>query len=174
MEKKVKKDHNIKILVVALLILVSFIIYYFVLPEIIFLPKISTSGFIPVSIDVQLEKDGGSIALTVNCSQIIATVETAQAMSIYNGMNKLVGPRPNSHDLFKDVLNTLDVKILMVKITEMKDQMYFSKIIMKKGNTLLDLDARPSDAIAVATRVPYEVPVYINETLFKENSKKIC
>jgi len=169
-----KKDYSIKILVVALLIAVSILVYYFVLPEIIFLPKISTSGFIPVSVDVQLENDGGLITLTANCSQITATVETAQAVSIYSGMNKLVGPRPNSHDLLKDVLNTLGVKVLMVKITEMKDDMYFSKIVMKKGNMLLDLDARPSDAIAVAARVPYDVPIYFNETLFKEKAKKVC
>ena len=169
-----KKDRNIKILVIVLLVAVSILVYYFVIPQIILLPKISTSGFVPVTVDVQLVNDGGIITLTDNCSQIQATVETSQAVSIYNGMDKNIGPRPNSHDLFRDMLNALNVKILMVKITEMRDDMYFSKIVMRKDNTLLNLDARPSDAIAIVTRVPYDVPIYINETLFKEQAKKVC
>jgi bifunctional DNase/RNase len=169
-----RQNYSIKILVVALIASIIILAYYYILPEIILLPKLSVSGFIPVSIGVQSTDEGGVITLNANCSQLIATVELSQAVSIYNGMNKVVGPRPNSHDLFKDVLNTLGVEIIMVKIVEMKDEMYFSKIVMKKGNTLLNLDARPSDAIAIAARVPYEVPIYVNETLFKQNSKKIC
>jgi bifunctional DNase/RNase len=62
----------------------------------------------------------------------------------------------------------------MVKITAVKDDMYFSKFIVKQDNTIFEMDARPSDAIAVAARADYNVPLYINETMMKIWGKKIC
>lgn len=169
-----KKDYSVKIIVIILIVLVAALALYFILPNIIFLPKLSVAGFIPVDVDVQVGQSDGAIRLSSNCYAVTATVERDQAISIYNGMNKVVGPRPNAHDLIKDLTSTLNIKVLMVKITELKDKAYYSKIIMQQGNTLLNLDVRPSDGIAVALRQDYNVPIYFNETLFKEQATKIC
>jgi len=68
----------------------------------------------------------------------------------------------------------LDAKVLMVKITELKDNTFFAKLFLVKGNLILSLDSRPSDAIAIAARADYKVPIYVNENLLENVGEKIC
>jgi len=135
-------------------------------------PDLSTKGYTEVALSVDV--DTGTIKLGGNCYQLSATVERSQAESIQNGIDDVVGSRPNIHDLFNDMLKVLDIKILMIKITEFRDGTYHSSMIAKQGNTILNLEARPSDAIAIATRTDYLVPIYVNETLLKTMGEKIC
>ena len=135
-------------------------------------PEMNTAGFIDVKVDVENAGDFGYILLTNKCQQLKATVEMEQTLSIYNGINSIVGSRPNAHDLAKDIFQTLGIDVVMVKITEARDDAYYSKIILRQGNTLLNLDARPSDAVAIALRA--HAPIYINETLLQKMGKKIC
>jgi bifunctional DNase/RNase len=170
---------NYKILSIFLLILVLVLTAYILYPQpfnqsmaTIILPDLSTTGFTEVALTVDV--DTGTIKLGGNCYQLTATVENAQALSIQNGIDRVVGPRPNAHDLFNDMIKALNIKILMIKITELKDNAYHSSLIARQGNTILKLDARPSDAIAIATRTDYLIPIYINETLLKTVGEKIC
>lgn len=169
-----KKDYSAKFVVIILIVLIAVLAIYFILPQIVFLPKLSIAGLIPVDVNTQVGENSGTVILSNNCYAVSAVVEREQAVSIYNGLNKVVGPRPNVHDLMKDLTSTMKIKVLMVKITELKDSAYHSKIIMQKDNTLLNLDVRPSDGIAIALRQDYKVPIYFNETLFKEQAVKIC
>jgi bifunctional DNase/RNase len=136
------------------------------------LPDLSTKGYTEVALEVDVNT--GTIKLGGDCYQLSATVESSQAESIQNGIDGVVGPRPNVHDLFNDMLKALDIKILIIKITELRDGTYHSNMIAKQGSTILNLEARPSDAIAIATRTDYLVPIYVNDTLLKAMGEKIC
>lgn len=170
---------NYKTLSVALLVVVFALTAYILYPQpfnqsiaTVVLPDLSTAGFTEVALAVDINT--GTIKLSGNCYQLAATVDEAQALSIQNGIDHAVGPRPNVHDLFNDMIKILDIKILMIKITEIKDNAYHSSLIVRQGNTILKLDARPSDAIAIGTRTDYLIPIYINETLLKTVGEKIC
>jgi bifunctional DNase/RNase len=138
----------------------------------IYRSEMNTVGFADVKVSVENMGDFGYILLTNKCQQLKATVEPEQALSIYNGINNIVGPRPNAHDLAKDIFQTLGIDVVMVKITEARDDAYYSKMILRQGDTILNLDARPSDAVAIALRV--HAPIYINETLLQTMGQKIC
>jgi bifunctional DNase/RNase len=138
------------------------------------LPELSTAGFTEVKLSVQIKDDYGVVLLGNDCYVLSAEVEKSQAVSIQNGIDKRVGPRPNTHDLFNDLLKNFNIKVLMIKITKIEDNAYHSQFILRQGNTILNFDARPSDAIAIATRTDYLVPIYVNETLLKTVGKKIC
>lgn len=138
------------------------------------LPELSTAGFTEVNLSVQIRDDYGVVFLGNDCYVITAEVEKSQAESIQNGIDQKVGPRPNAHDLFNDLLKNLDIKVLMIKITHIQDNAYHSQFILRQGNTVLNFDARPSDAIAIGARTDYLVPIYVNETLLKTVGKKIC
>lgn len=170
-----KKDEkfNKLIVIIFILSLVGIIVFVY-LPDFFIMPNLSTSGFVPINVEVDATGDTGTVTLTGGCYQVIATVEKDQAISMINGMNKVVGVRPNSHDLFRDTLTVLDAKILMIKITDVREQSYISKLIIKQGNKFLNLDSRPSDAIAVALRMDYKIPIYMNQSLLKEQGTKIC
>ena len=168
------EDKYSKIIAAGLLIVLIGIVVYYYLPDLLILPNLSTAGFVRMNIEVDARNDDGVVIMTGNCYQVVASVEKDQAISMLDGMNKVVGIRPNVHDLFRDTLNALDAKILMIKITDVKEDVYISKMLIRKGNTLLNLDARPSDAMAVALRMDYTVPVYMNETLLAKQGTKIC
>jgi len=168
------EERYTKIIAVVLMVVLLGIGIYYYLPDFLILPTISTTGLIPVNVEVDARGESGIVRLTGGCYQVVATVERDQAISILNGMNKVVGPRPNVHDLFRDTLNALNAKILMVKITSLKEDVYVSKMIVRKGNSLLNMDARPSDAIAIALREDYKVPIYMNQTLLMNQGTKIC
>ncbi|MEM7826205.1 MAG: bifunctional nuclease family protein [Candidatus Aenigmatarchaeota archaeon] len=137
------------------------------------LPELSTVGFSKVEkIEAESFGDVGIVVLKSGCYELSANVEAIQAESIKRGLEKIFAPRPNAHDIAKEIFNSFGIELLMVKITELKDNAYYSKIILRQGNTILNLDARPSDATAIAVRTGS--PIYINSTLLKEVGKKIC
>ncbi len=160
------------IAILTLLVIVLYIAKQMLLATLI--PELSTGGFVLVGVDVDLEREGENIKLFSTCYEMNATVERSQAVSIQNGIDGIVGPRPNSHDLAKDMLKSLDAKIVMVKITELRDSAYISRMIVKKDSKIFSFDSRPSDAIAIAARTDYEVPIYFNETLLKIVGRKTC
>jgi len=169
--KKTNRKMEI-VVILSAVILVLFVVHQMILAN--FIPDLSTEGFVLVGVDVDLAAQSGNVKLFSECYEMNATVERAQAVSIRNGIEGVVGERPNSHDLARDMLKSLDAKISMVKITELRDGAYISKMIVKSGGKIFSFDSRPSDAIAIAARTDYEVPIYFNETLMKMVGKKTC
>ena len=70
-------------------------------------------------------------------------------------------PRPTTHDLFLDTLTNLDTRIDHVLIYDAQGSTYFAKLVLRQGGRLIELDARPSDALALAIR--QQAPFFITE-----------
>ena len=88
----------------------------------------------------------------------------AQSIAIaYNGQTP---PRPLTHDLLKNILGMLDVEVVKVQVTRLIDNTFFGRIhLRKEGIENMDLDARPSDAIALALR--YRAPIYVHKDVYE-------
>lgn len=141
----------------------------------IVIPDLSTSGFDKVSKVVAVSDTGtgsGSLALDSGCSELAAAIESYQADSINNGLQGTVGPRPDAHDMAVDVFRALKIDAIMVKVTARQNNLFLSKLVLRQGNTILNFDARPSDAVAIAVRM--KADIYINDTLMKTEGKSIC
>ena len=90
-----------------------------------------------------------------------------EAQSIALGLEKIKPPRPITHDLTCKMLDSLDIKLDSVSITELKDNTFFALIKIKKdGNTSLEIDSRPSDAIALAVR--NNSPIFVDESVMDQ------
>lgn len=74
--------------------------------------------------------------------------------------------RPMTHDLFKNVLVDYGVMLIKIVITELHDKTYFANLCLKKGREEKIIDARPSDAIALALR--FGSPIFIEERVLLE------
>lgn len=133
---------------------------------------LSTDGFVAVKPLADIVENQGIISLTGGCYRMTAGTDPDQAESIRDGLEGVTGPRPNAHELMRDIFNALDIDLLMVKVTELRDGNFFGKILLQQGNTLLSLDSKPSDGIALAIRM--DKTIYFNETLLKERGQKIC
>lgn len=88
----------------------------------------------------------------------------AQAIAI--GLEKEIKPsRPLTHDLFEEFANTFEIKIQKVIIHKLVDGVFFSNLICESNHNENSLDARTSDAIALAVR--FKIPVFTYESILK-------
>jgi len=76
--------------------------------------------------------------------------------------------RPLTHDLIVNTVEALDGELDSVIINALKDQTYFAKLLIKKDGELIEVDARPSDAIAVAVTCDPRLPIYVAEEVLGE------
>jgi len=77
-------------------------------------------------------------------------------------------PRPLSHDLMKAIVDALKAKILRVVIHDIKDNTFYAKIVLEANGEAMEIDARPSDSIALALRC--EAPIYVSERIILEET----
>jgi len=89
-----------------------------------------------------------------------------EAQSIAIQIEKISPNRPLTHDLFKSFAQHLQVAIQEILISDLKEGVFYSKIVCTDGDRQFDLDARPSDAIAIGLR--FGVPIYTVESVLSE------
>jgi bifunctional DNase/RNase len=135
-------------------------------------PELMTTNYKLVEVDVAYNQDQGIVTLTSDCREIVAYVEPHQAESIYRGIKGLFVERPNAHDIAVDAFESFGIEVVMVKITDLKDSAFHGRIILKKGNKIASLDARPSDATAIAVRVG--APVFVSNDLMETQGEGTC
>jgi bifunctional DNase/RNase len=78
----------------------------------------------------------------------------------------IAAPRPLTHDLIVSAVELLGAEVRDVVINDLKDQTYFAKLRLAKDGELIEIDCRPSDAVAVA--VTAKVPLYVSEDVLGE------
>ena len=87
-------------------------------------------------------------------------IGSAEAESIAVGIEKHKNGRPHTHDLFLRFAHEFGVQIMEVVINRFRDGVYYAMLVCKQGDDLTMVDARPSDAIAIAVRVGCEIYAY--------------
>jgi bifunctional DNase/RNase len=92
-----------------------------------------------------------------------------EANAIALELEKTATPRPMTHDLLRNIARGLNAQVKKVVVSEMRDDTYYAVIWMAQGGEVVALDARPSDAIALALR--WDCPIYVNRVVL-ENSKQ--
>jgi bifunctional DNase/RNase len=109
---------------------------------------------------------------------LLKTVEGNRFLPIWIGhpeaasiLMKLQGastPRPMTHDLLCDMLGELDVKCTQVSVTELRDNTFFASITLSVNGREMEIDSRPSDAIALAVRSG--APIFAAEEVIAESA----
>ena len=74
--------------------------------------------------------------------------------------------RPLTHDLIERMLEKLDCRLVPVVISEVKDSTFYSKLVVRRNGELLEIDSRPSDAIAIGAGTA--APIYVDDSVLKE------
>jgi bifunctional DNase/RNase len=77
-------------------------------------------------------------------------------------------PRPNAHDLLVKVVEHLDGELESVVVSELRERTYYARLCIRKEGDLLEIDSRPSDAIAIAVRCDPPLPIYVEESILDE------
>jgi bifunctional DNase/RNase len=104
---------------------------------------------------------------------ILKDVDERKALPIWVGifeanaialeLEKVTTPRPMTHDLLKSVLDGLGVTVRQVIVNDLKDNTFFAVIELNSNGAVINIDSRPSDAIALALRV--NAPIFVAENV---------
>lgn len=92
----------------------------------------------------------------------------AEASAIAMVIQGVKAPRPMTHDLLKQLVIGLGAELRRVVISQVKENTYFAELLMSRNEELFQLDARPSDSIALALRL--HAPIYTSDDLLDERS----
>lgn len=82
-----------------------------------------------------------------------------EAAAIAMELQGTASPRPLTHDLLKAVISELGAKVTSIMISDLIDDIFYARLILDVGGRHVEVDCRPSDAIAIAVRV--KVPIYV-------------
>jgi uncharacterized protein len=89
-----------------------------------------------------------------------------EANAIALQIEKIVTPRPMTHDLLKNILTGVHATVLKVVITELKDNTFYALVYLQQGERVFPIDSRPSDAIALALRA--ESPIFVESDVIEK------
>lgn len=95
---------------------------------------------------------------------IIIGMFEAQAIAIE--IEKIIPNRPMTHDLFKSFAGSFDFSIKEIVISDLKEGVFFAKIVCENDSNIIEIDSRPSDAIAIGLR--FDAPIFTYETILAE------
>jgi uncharacterized protein len=90
-----------------------------------------------------------------------------EATSIDRRVKKFTTPRPLTHDLLVDLVKMLGGEFQDVIISDIQDHTYFAILRIRQGEKLIEIDARPSDAIAVAVSSDPPLPIFVEEDVLE-------
>jgi uncharacterized protein len=88
-----------------------------------------------------------------------------EANAIALEIEKVLTPRPMTHDLIKLLLTGLETGVRKVVVSDLKDDTYYAVIWLERGGELISVDSRPSDALAIALRL--DCPIFVDESVLK-------
>jgi len=120
---------------------------------------------------IEMEVKGVRLDITgQNPVVILADKEGNKALPIWIGLleanaidkelRNIPSPRPMTHDLLHSILTQIQVKVKEVKIVDLKDHTYYATLFLTMNKRLIEIDARPSDAIVIALKS--KIPIFVS------------
>ncbi|KZK73620.1 MAG: hypothetical protein A3K90_08375 [Pelodictyon luteolum] len=89
-----------------------------------------------------------------------------EAQAIALKLENIKPPRPFTHDLFKNIADAFNLHVNEIFIDELHNETFYAKVVCEVNGEIQEIDARPSDAIAIAVR--FGAPVYVSEEIMAE------
>jgi bifunctional DNase/RNase len=89
-----------------------------------------------------------------------------EANAIALELEKIPTPRPMTHDLIKNILETIEARLLKIVVTDLRENTFFAELHLQVGEGEVTVDSRPSDAIALALRAA--APIYVDEEVVRK------
>lgn len=95
-------------------------------------------------------------------------VGSSEAQAIALQMESIIPPRPLTHDLMKSLLDSIEARISKIVVSDLRENTYYAVIGIKLNGRSVEVDARPSDAIALALRS--QAPIFVSDEVMRKAS----
>lgn len=115
---------------------------------------LSNMGFVVI---LQSDGDDRSVPIFIGAAE-------AQAIAIQ--MQEVKVPRPLTHDLLKNVLDFMECRIKRIEVCDIRDGTYYGRLVVERDGEDMEIDCRPSDAIALALRSAS--PIFVHEKVMED------
>src|SRR3989338_802055 len=92
-----------------------------------------------------------------------------EASSIATELEKIELARPMTHDLMKRIMDSYGIKVDRVEINDLTDNTFFARVYLSRDDKKIDLDSRPSDAIAIALRT--QAPIFVSKKVLEKSRR---
>ncbi len=93
-----------------------------------------------------------------------------EAQAINSGVKRIQSPRPRTHELLVGSIEAMGGELDSIAISELRDHIYFARIRVRRDGEMIEIDSRPSDAIAVAFACDPPLPIYVSEEVLDEST----
>jgi bifunctional DNase/RNase len=90
-----------------------------------------------------------------------------EATSIASALQNVKFDRPMTHDLFKNFMGMMEIQVSRVEVCDLKDNTFYARIHFSSPQRSFEMDARPSDAIAIALR--FRAPIFVDERVIEKS-----
>lgn len=97
-------------------------------------------------------------------------VGRAEGNAINFVLEGVIPPRPMTHDLLKNILDTMGIRVEKVVVSDLKNNTYYAIIHLNSNGSEITIDSRPSDAIALAIRM--DAPIYVDDAVIKKRTSE--
>ena len=94
-----------------------------------------------------------------------------EANAIAVGLENVKLPRPMTHDLFKNIMDRIGVRLLRIEVVDIRDNTYYAALHLESGGKTLVVDSRPSDAIALAIRM--DAPIFVHDVVIDKALRSV-
>src|SRR5919197_497652 len=91
-----------------------------------------------------------------------------EAAAILMKLQNAASPRPMTHDLVTDILGELGARVVQVAVTELRENTFYAEVTIQQDGSEIEIDSRPSDAIALAVRA--SAPIFVAEEVIEESA----
>ena len=92
-----------------------------------------------------------------------------EATSIASALQKIDFDRPMTHDLFKNFMDVIKIRVSKIEVCDLKDNTFYARIYFVSEDSTFSMDSRPSDAIAIAIR--FQASIYVDEKVIEKFKK---
>ena len=122
-----------------------------------------------VIVDTENEKMSMIVLREVNGDRAFPIIIGINEAYAIDRRTKGIGvPRPMTHDLSNGILGELDCQLEHIVISDLRESTFYAKLILRRNGELVEVDSRPSDAIAVGAGT--DTPIYVEESVLREVS----
>ena len=91
-----------------------------------------------------------------------------EAAAILMKLQNASTPRPMTHDLVTEILGQLNAEVVRITVTELRENTFYAQITVQQDGSEIDVDSRPSDAIALAIRA--DAPIFVSDRVIEESA----